>query len=45
MKQSLFLEPNSRLAGQEIRLLWKKNVYHVQKIPPLDPILSQLNPI
>lgn len=38
---------DSGSASQETtRLLQNPNVYHnVQKIPPLDPILSQLNPV
>jgi hypothetical protein len=46
MELSLFEKQTVLLVSQEIpRNLWNPNVQHrVHKIPPLDPILSQMNP-
>jgi len=46
MEQSYSSEANSHLASQEIsRCLWNSLVhYHVHKIPPLFPVLSQMYP-
>jgi hypothetical protein len=46
MERSCTSEADSRSADQEIRhLLCNLKVhYHVDKIPPLDPLLSQMNP-
>jgi hypothetical protein len=46
MEQNSLWEANSHLLSQEIsRLLWNLNVnYRTYKSPPLDPILSQMNP-
>jgi hypothetical protein len=45
-KEKSFLRSDCRSLRQEIpRHLWYPNVhYHVHKSPPLDPVLSQMNP-
>jgi len=47
IKQHITLEVNSCLVSQEIpRLSWNPKVhYHVHNNPPLDPILSHMDPI
>lgn len=47
MKHSASWEANSRSAIHDIaQLLWYPKVYYsVQKGPPVDPVLSQINPV
>jgi hypothetical protein len=47
IEKESFLEDESGLAEQTFRyFLWNPSIqYHIQKNPPLDPILSQINPV